>query len=148
MDVNSTLSSLSADAKRQAWTNRPSGFAVATPSSVSAYPEVPSNYEEVAGAIQDLLTRIGEPSVGYDLPYAYRSFPLGPLDGTSFVAAYAFPVELRSPGGKVLAQAKWIVIEWGRTGQPNPLFYSSVPYSPERVFELIGDVTQLEKAIR
>ena len=59
------------------------------------------------------------------------------------------PVELRNSAGKVLAQAKWVSIQWGRNeGKPSRVVYGSVAYTVEGSFKITGAVSGLENSVR
>jgi hypothetical protein len=59
------------------------------------------------------------------------------------------PVNLCNSAGNVLAQAKWVGIQWGRNdGGPNRVFYGSVTYNLEGSFEITGDISSLESAVQ
>jgi len=145
--IESLSELMSPDAAQQIRARGPSAYSFVTPNSATAPSVGPINYEEVAVAIQELLNSIGKPLVVAELMAGYSSFPL-PAGGTVLVAAYVFPIDLRTKDGTLLAQAKWVAIQWGNSGKPNSLLYGSVPYEPQGAFELAGDIAILERAER
>ena len=69
-------------------------------------------------------------------------------DGTVLALVFVTPIELKSSNGTILAQAKWVAIQWGRdNGQPNRLIYGSIPYMIEGGFVMQGNITSLQHAI-
>jgi hypothetical protein len=156
--IDGALELLSPDFAQQPWANGPvistitdrdwggaRGYTSGVLSSLSSY-------ENMTLAIQDLLVAVGEPLADDDLPQNYHSlaWPMpGSADGTLLTVVYVRPVELRNTDGELLAQAKWVGIQWGMSeGKPNRLFYGREPYIVDGGFVLSGDVTSLENSLR
>lgn len=107
----------------------------------------PSNYNDMSVALFDLLGKLGEPIETSDLNINNSVGWYG-FDSISLIVVYPRSIELKNNDGDVLAQAKWISIQWDRSdGSPNRLFYGDVPYTIKVGFELIGDITNLQLSI-
>lgn len=151
--INSARELLLPDATQRPWANGPALSVIANSSRMSGYfsgvlPS-PSDYDKMTIALQDLLGKLGEPVATDDLHL--NSDPLlwyQSLDGTMLIVVYPRPVDLKSTNGKVLAQAKWVGIEWHRNeGKPNRLVYGSAAYTIQGGFMLKGDISALSTAI-
>lgn len=153
ISINSALELLAPDASQQPWANGPLLFNVNAKNGRSGvYDGFVNDYATVANAIQNVLTELGKPLSASDLPpqgYFWYAWPNESSDGTLLTTVYPRPVELRDSEGKVLVQAKWVGIQWGRSeGKPNRLFYGTVAYTVAGSFEIVGDVTNLASAVR
>ncbi len=162
--IDGALELLSPDFAQQPWANGPvistitdrdgaRGYASGVLSSLSrGVLSSLSSYEKMTLAIQELLGTMGEPLADDDLPQNYRSlaWPMpGSADGTLLTVVYVRPIELRNTDGELLAQAKWVGIQWGMSeGKPNRLFYGQETYTVDGGFVLLGDVTSLENSLR
>jgi hypothetical protein len=159
--IDAALELLSPDVAQQPWANGPVISTITDRDGARGYTTGAlssgvlsslSSYEDMTVAIQDLLTEIGEPLAGDDLPQNYRNlaWPMpGSADGTLLTVVYVRPIELRDADDELLAQAKWVGIQWRMSeGKPNRLFYGQEPYTVDGGFVLSGDVTSLENSLR
>jgi hypothetical protein len=157
INIQSALGLLSPDAVNQPWADGPAFSLITTKDSVtghtSAEPPL-TKYSEMTAAIQSLLATMSEPLPANELPGYYRGFSWGgpeSVDGTLLSVVYPRPVELRNTGGQVVAEAKWVGIQWGRSeGKPNRLFYGHIESGnaiAEGGFTLNGDITELENTL-
>ncbi|HEX9896922.1 MAG TPA: hypothetical protein VGA85_04575 [Dehalococcoidales bacterium] len=110
--IESALELLLPGANERLWAKSPIGYTIVTPNWTTVSPDTPSDYEETTITINNLLNNLGEPLEGDELFSGFSLSIFQPTEGTVLVAAYAFPVELRDSSGKLLAQAKWIAIQW------------------------------------
>jgi len=59
------------------------------------------------------------------------------MDGSLLTAVFPNPVNLRGTDGTVLAQAKWVSIQWGRSdSKPSFVVYGSIAYTQKAVLRL------------
>jgi hypothetical protein len=121
--ISSALELLSADYQSQSWAEGPVGYAILAPNSTSAYLKVPDNYQAVSDSILQQLNTLGKPVSLDDIRQTNPQFVFGPKQGKLLVAIFAFPVELRSKEGTLMATGRWIGIAWNRFDQPGILFY-------------------------
>jgi len=152
ISINSMLELLSPDANQKPWANGPLQFFVNVENGESGgYDGFVNNYEAAADAIQTLLNRLGQPLSTADVPQDFWSYawPSESSDGTLLTTVFPRPVELRDTQGNILAQAKWVGIQWGRSeGKPNRILYGSVAYTVAGSFEMEGDTANLATIIR
>jgi hypothetical protein len=157
IDIQNALELLSPDAANQPWVKGPVATLITTKESVTgdASVEPPlAEYDEMTLAILKLLETMGEPLPEGEIPHNYLdiSWPEPWLaDGNVFSVLFPLPVELRNSAGNMVAEAKWIGIQWGRSeGKPNRLFYGNIPgfnAAAEGGFILLGDITGLTNVI-
>ena len=84
-----------------------------------------------------------------DLPELSRGFYLELEDGIMLVTAFTFPVELYSSDGSLLAEARWVGIQWDRDeDKPNRLLYGGSPYEVEGAVSIDGDMGELLQVIQ
>ena len=155
--INNALELLSPNANSQPWANGPLLIAANEIGSRSGiYLGTENDYVPVANAITQVLSELGGPvSIG-DLPqrgfFSYvfwQSEGFDSTDGSTLMTSFPKPVELRNSTGTVLAQAKWVGIQWGRdVGKPSRIVYGSVAYVADGSFEIIGDTSSLDTAVR
>jgi hypothetical protein len=152
--IESVIGLLAPDVENQPWAKEPifSLILITTKYSLTGHaPSQPwlANYNEITEDIRTLLGTMGEPLPASELPSDYLSiswnYPLAvDVDSTLLTVVYPRPVELRDTGGQLVAEAKWVGIQWGRSeGKPNRILYGSLAYNIEGGFELKGDVTAL-----
>jgi hypothetical protein len=154
----SALELLSPDAVSQPWARGPAFAIITTKESLTGrtFSEPPlANYNAMTAAIESLLGTMGEPLPPDELPSDYRSFAYGEqesIDGYLLSVVYPHLVELRNNDGKIAAEAKWVGIQWGRSGgKPNRLFYGYMQNGnaiPAGGFLITGDVITLEKTLQ
>ncbi len=146
--INSALELLSDDFPQRPEANGPTGYAVLTSNTASAYLEVPENYQDVADAVQILLGKLGEPLAVSELSQTYPRFGSAPTGGRLLLVSYASPVELRNQDGELLAQSSRLAIGWDRPGgEPGVVFYSSTGGQIEGAFALAGSVGVLDQLL-
>lgn len=76
-------------------------------------------YESMTAAVQSIFLTLGDNTTTADLPYGFGALNLArPFEGTLLFLVYPTPIELKSSNGTVLAKAKWIAIQWGRSERP------------------------------
>jgi len=106
-----------------------------------------SDYEKMTIALQDLFRNVGQPIATDDLGPPSNTL-YRPIDGTMLVVVYPWPVALKGVDGQVLAQAKWVGIQWDRSeGKPNRLIYGDVAYTIKGGFVIVGDLTSLQQSV-
>jgi hypothetical protein len=152
ISINSMLELLSPDANQKPWANGPLLFFVNTKNASSGgYDGFVNDYEAAAGAIQTLLNELGKPLSTTDVlqNYLLYAWPNESSDGTLLTTVFPRPVELRDTQGNILALAKWVGIQWGRSdGKSSRILYGSVAYAVAGSFEIEGDTTNLASIIR
>jgi hypothetical protein len=149
--INSGRELLKPDVPTPLWADGPAHSAIAGSGFISGdFAGVlppPSDYEQMTLALKDLLGTVGQPVVTADLNLNEQSW-YASLDGTMLVVVYPRPVDLRSSDGRALASAKWVGIQWGRSeGKPNRLVYGIRAYTIDGGFELLGDLTDLQRSV-
>jgi len=155
--INNALELLSPNTNGQPWANGPLLIAASEIGSRSGiYLGTEKDYVPVANAITQVLSELGGPvSIG-DLPqwgfFSYvfwQSEGFDSPDGSTLMTAFPKPVELRNSTGTVLAQAKWVGIQWGRdVGKPSRVVYGSAAYIADGSFEITGDTSNLDNSVR
>jgi hypothetical protein len=152
--IESAIGLLAPDVGSQPWTKGPAFSLITTKDSLTGRaPSQPpmGNFIEMTEDIQALLGTMGEPQPAGELPSDYRSISWsGPqsADGILLTVVYPRPVELRDTDGQLVAQAKWVGIQWGRSeGKPNRILYGSIATNLEGGFTLKGDINALSIAI-
>ena len=155
--IINALELLSPNANSQPWANGPLLIAASEIGSRSSiYLGDEKDYIPVANAITQVLSELGGPvSIG-DLPqrgfFSYvfwQSEGFDSPDGSTLITAFPKPVELRNSNGALLAQAKWVGIQWGReVGKPSRVVYGSVAYIADGSFEITGDTSSLDNSVR
>ncbi|MFA5309482.1 MAG: hypothetical protein WC370_08385 [Dehalococcoidales bacterium] len=157
IDIHDALELLSPDATGQPWAKGPVYSLITTRESVtgrapSAPP--PENFIKITMALQSLFSKMGETLPDSELPTDYRSMSWGApdtLDGTLFTVTYPRPVELLNTSGRVVTEARWVSIQWGRgEDKENRAFYGHFNRGSAVVdggFLLSSDTAELENAI-
>ncbi len=129
----------------------PAVFAILTPSTGTD--TVPNAYQRplnvikgLDSAVIGLLDELGAQLSSEDMP---RVASLHSDDGNILVAAFTFPVELHGRDGSLLAEAKWVGIQWNRDeNKPDRLLYGSSPYEIEGAFSIEGDISPLVQILQ
>lgn len=157
INIKDALELLSPDAVSQTWARGPAFALITTKESLTGRATSepsPANYDAMTEAVESILGTIGEPLPANELPSDYRTFSWGgpeSADGTLLNLVYPRPVELRNTAGQVVAEAKWVGIQWGRSeGKPNRLFYGYIANGNAIVaggFILNGDITALDNTL-
>lgn len=151
ISINSMLELLSPDANQKPWANGPLVFCVSAKNGTTGYNSFVNNYEAAASAIQTLLNELGKALSAADVPQNYLNYawPNESPDGTLLTTVFPRPVELRDTQGNILARAKWVGIQWGRSeGKSDRVLYGNVVYAVAGSFEVEGDTTNLADIIR
>ncbi len=150
--IDSALELLSGDAVQRPWADGPVlSAAIASRGPLNGYSagilSTPSDYDKMSIALLDLLGKLGEPIATDDLNLNDQSW-YGSLEGTMLVVVYPWPVDLKGADGQVLAQAKWVGIQWDRSeGKPNRLIYGDVAYTIKGGFVIAGDISNLLQSV-
>ena len=153
ISINSAMELLSPAAAGQPWSNGPFLFSANEGSKSGFYDGLMREYVSVATAITLVLSELGQPLSISDLPPDFTSYVWSNMgtytpDGSLLTTVFPRPVELRDLTGNVLAQAKWVAIQWGRDeGKPSRIVYGSVAYVVEGSFEITGDISGLDSAV-
>ena len=129
----------------------PAVYVILTPST--GRDTVPDTYQiplnvikGLDSAVTGLLDELGESLPFDDMP-GFLSLHSG--DGIMLVTAFTFPVELYGSDGSLLAQARWVGIQWNRDGdKPNRLLYGGSPYEVEGAVSIDGDMGELLQVIQ
>lgn len=153
--IHSALELLSTNSNNQPWANGPFLIAANEIGSRSGYyVGTVRDYVPVATAITQVLSELGGPLSTGDLPQDFTSYVLKnqitqSSDGSLLTTVFPHPVELHDSSGNVLAQAKWVGIQWYRNeGKPNRIVYGNIAYIVDGSFELTGDISSLENSVR
>ena len=150
ISIDSAAELLSPTANEQPWSNGPFLLSVNT----RGYFGYNRDYLPIANAVPPVLKKLGAQLPISALPqdflsYIYGNIALGSPDGFLLTMVFPRSVNLCNSAGTVLAQAKWVGIQWGRNdGGPNRVFYGSVTYTLEGSFEITGDISGLENAVQ
>jgi hypothetical protein len=98
-----------------------------------------------------LLDKMGEPDPLDELAQYSSGFLLIPQteEGiTILMASFTYPVELHDTIGVLIANAKWVGIQWDRNdGKPNRIIYGSTPYIIDGSYSIEGDISSLLQII-
>jgi hypothetical protein len=116
---------------------------------------VPSNYsgnpDDFKAALMGLLDKLGEPEPLDELSQYTSDLRLVAQteEGvTILMASFTYPVELHDTTGALIANAKWVGIQWARNGgKPNRLIYGSIPYIIDGSYSIEGDISNLIRII-
>jgi hypothetical protein len=107
------------------------------------------DYENVSIEVTEVLSELGDPLTPDDIPPRYDRLAEKPEGSIIVTVAYAYPVELKNIDGALLAEAKWVGIQWGRpSGEPNRVLYGNGVLECKGGFILKGDVTRLEQVVK
>jgi hypothetical protein len=158
IEIHDALKLLLPDAAGRPWETTPVYALVTTIESLTGLADSAppaSKYIEMAEAIDILLNTMGEPLTADELPDDYRFISWGgpdTADGTLLTVVYPRPVELKNTSGEVLAEARWVGVQWGRSeGKSDRIFYGRFEDGRAIVdggFYLTGDTSGLESAIQ
>jgi hypothetical protein len=139
------------------WQTMPVYTMITTKESLTGHaPDHPQagKYNEMTAAVAQLLNSTGEPLPANELPKDFMTLSwssLDVIDGTLFTAIYPRTVQLTTTSGNVVAEARWVGIQWGRSeGKPNRIFYGHFEDGRAIVdggFYLLGDISTLESAL-
>jgi hypothetical protein len=149
ISITSAAELFNPNANQQLWANGPFILLYNFKNGNHGYFDISSsNYPSIANDITQVLNEVGGPVALSDLPqyfpYASGNQNSNQLDGSLLTAVFPRPVNLCGTDGTVLAQAKWVSIQWGRSdGKPSFVVYGSTAYTPEGGFEITGDTANL-----
>jgi hypothetical protein len=155
ISIVSAAALLSTDANKQLWANGPLLFAANISASRSGnYDGIDRDYLPVANAITQVLNKLGGPLSISDLPQDFISYAIGneatnSPDGSLLTTVFPRPVNLYNSAETLLTQAKWVGIQWDRNnGKPGRVVYGNAAYTVEGSFEITGDTSSLENAVK
>jgi len=149
ISINSAVELLNPNANQQPWANGPFILLYSLKNGNHGYFNFSnSNYPSIANDITEVLNGLGGPIALTDLPqyfpYASGNQDSNQMDGSLLTAVFPNPVNLRGTDGTVLAQAKWVSIQWGRSdSKPSFVVYGSIAYTAEGGFEITEDPASL-----
>jgi hypothetical protein len=154
ISITSAAALLAPNAAQQPWSNGPFILLYNFKNGNQGYFDISSsNYPSMANDITLVLNELGGPVALSDLPqyfpYASGNQNSNQLDGSLLTAVFPRPVNLHGTDGTVLAQAKWVSIQWGRSdGKPNFVVYGSTAYAATGSFEITGDISILDRTFQ
>jgi hypothetical protein len=145
--VTETQKMLSGEYVRESWASGPAVISLASAVAHRGILMQPDEYEWSSRLIAAIMERLGEPVTATDFAVTHRTWSIRP-DNHTVIAIYTRPMELRNTDGRVLAEAKWIAIEWDRVdGLPDRLIYGTIPFETEGAFEITSDITDFEEMV-
>lgn len=110
------------------------------------------NPDDFKAALMGLLDKLEEPEPLDELSQYSSGFRLivQTEEGvTILMASFTYPVELHDTTGALIANARWVGIQWDRNdGKPNRLIYGSTPYIPDGSYSIEGDISNLLQIIQ
>ena len=155
ISIDSAAELLSPFANLQPWVNGPYLFTSNVVGNyIGNYDENGSDYPALANAITQVLNELGGPLSTSDLPRNFLSYTWSnaiPQSSDGHLLTTVFPrlVNLYNSAGTVLAQAKWVGIQWNRSnGKPSRVVYGSTAYTIDGSFEIIGDTSILGSVLQ
>ena len=155
ISIDSAAELLSSFANLQPWANGPYLFTSNVVGNyIGNYDENGSDYPGLANAITQVLNELGGPLSTSDLPQNFLSYTWSnaiPQSSDGYLLTTVFPrlVNLYNSAGTVLAQAKWVGIQWDRNnGNPSRVVYGSTAYTVDGSFEITGDTSILDSVFQ
>ena len=155
ISIDSAAELLSPFANLQPWVNGPYLFTSNVVGNyIGNYDENGSDYPALANAITQVLNELGGPLSTSDLPQNFLSYTWSnaiPQSSDGYLLTAVFPrlVNLYNSAGTVLAQAKWVGIQWNRNnGSPSRVVYGTSAYMVDGSFEIIGDTSILDSVLQ
>ena len=146
---------LSPFANLQPWANGPYLFTSNVVGNyMGSYDENGSDYPVLANAITQVLNELGASLSTSDLPQNFLLYTWSnaiPQSSDGYLLTTVFPrlINFYNSAGTVLAQAKWVGIQWNRSnGKPSLVVYGSTAYTVDGSFEIIGDTSILENILQ
>lgn len=151
--IDTMLELLSPDSMERPWANGPLIFVINRPGVTMMHEGAFPEYDRVTGLLQAVFSRLGAPLPNDDMPENYDRLVEPtvehPADGILLTVVYAYPVQLKDAEGVVLASAKWVGVQWDRTGgKSNRVLYGEGRFELRGGFYLEGDITDLANAIQ
>jgi hypothetical protein len=155
ISIDSAAELLSPFANLQPWANGPCLFTSNVVGNyIGYYDENGSDYPALANAITQVLNELGASLSTSDLPqnflsYAWSNALTQSSDGHLLTTVFPRPVNLYDSAGTVLAQAKWVCIQWDRNnGNPSRVVYGSTAYTVDGSFEITGDTSIVDSVFQ
>jgi len=159
ISIDTAAELLSPDANEQPWSNGPVLFAdnvIVSGKGIynGNYDGIDRDYAPVAAAITQTLNQLGGALQITDLPQNFVSYSTGneatnSPDGSLITTVFPRLVNLCDSSGKILAQAKWVGIQWDRNnGNPSRVVYGSTAYTVTGSFEITGNTNSLESSVQ
>jgi hypothetical protein len=121
---------------------------------IGNYDENGSDYPALANAITQVLNELGASLPTSDLPQNFLSYTWSnaiPQSSDGYLLTTVFPrfVNLCNSAGTVLAQTKWVGIQWNRSnGKPSRVVYGSTAYTIDGSFEITGGTSILDSVFQ
>ena len=155
ISIDNAAELLSPFANLQPWANGPYLFTSNVIGNyIGNYDENGSDYPALANAITQVLNELGASLSTSDLPQNFLSYTWSNAipqssDGDLLTTVFPRLVNLCNSAGTVLAQAKWVGIQWNRSnGKPSRVVYGSTAYTVDGSFEIIGDTSILDSVLQ
>ena len=155
ISIDSAAELLSPFANLQPWANGPYLFTSNVVGNyIGSYDENGTAYPILANAITQVLNELETSISTSDLPQNFLSYTWSnaiPQSSDGYLLTTVFPrfVNLYNSAGTVLAQAKWVGIQWNRSnGKPSRVVYGSTAYTIDGSFEIIGDTSVLDSVFQ
>jgi len=155
ISIESAAELLSPFANLQPWANGPYLFTSNVVGNyIGNYDENGSDYLVLANAITQVLNELGGLLSTSDLPQNFLSYTWSNAisqssDGHLLTTIFPRPVNLCNTAGTVLAQAKWVGIQWDRSnGKLSRVVYGSKAYTIDGSFEIISDTSILDNVLQ
>ena len=157
ISISSAAELLNPNANQQPWANGPflsnSNIRPRENYGNDGAPYI-NNYNLETKTITQILSELGGTLPISDLPqdflsYFYSNEIIQGKDGCLLTMVFPKPVNLCRADGTVLAQAKWVGIQWDRSnGHPSRVFYGSMAYTVAGSFEITGDTGILDSTFQ
>ena len=141
VSINGALDLLAEDASSKPWANGPlqmltNCLTLKNGNDYWLSPLSDIEYDGLVSIIHGLLSDVGQPLSAVDPSIVSDYYWLKSEDGKFLTTVFAHPVSLRDAQGDVLANAKWVRLQWDRSdGKPNRIMYGITPYVVAGVFE-------------
>lgn len=105
------------------------------------------DYEKLSEILSEITSNLGEPAAATGIDFNGWNWYY-PRDSAVLLSLYPDLIELKDTDGRMLAQARWIAIEWNRDDdQPDRLLYGTVPYTIQGAFELSANLTGFKELL-
>jgi hypothetical protein len=107
--------------------------------------------DDFKAALMGLLDKLVEPAPLDELSLYSSGFSrIGQTEEgvTILMVSFTYPVELHDTTGALIANARWVGIQWDRNdGKPNRLIYGSIPYIIDGSYIIEGNINNLIRII-
>lgn len=105
-----------------------------------------ADYEKLSDMLSEITGTLGEPVAATGIDFNGWDWYYPRPSRAVLLCLYPGLIELKDMEGRILAQVRWIAIEWNRDDdQPDRLLYGMVPYTIQGAFKLSADLAGLEK---